>query len=174
MENPQSPAGKKKGIIKKLLIITLVIASLAVASGTFFYSQGYFDTTTNPLAQHICNTGGALKMFGVDWIGNDIVLECKCLGESEHKSKKGAFDADWVECKGEINYTCYKMNTTSDKVSIGPNENFMSYVVANSKEISCPPNRWMNSHCNNDSECDSLSCMEGLSPKCEELICACH
>lgn len=151
------------------LVLIIIILGLSLA----LYSQTLIPKN------NLCNTGGAVKAFGFDFIGNDIVMKCDCLGEAEHKSSWNCLDCNWVECYGKIDYVCYKLNTTINEAFdiISPkgirNQEFLSFVKNNSRVISCPPNTWMDIPCTNDSQCSQVGCPRGSDPYCESWGCKC-
>ena len=164
---------------KSLFLIFPILLLIVIATISYTLKIKIGDPT--PIikkSKQLCNTGGAFKFFGYYWIGDDIYLKCDCLGKTIDKSG-GGLDNYWVECDGEISYSCYKLNVGMNWKKIPPSgpdgpEGGESYILSHSSKISCPPNHWMNISCKNDSDCSALGCELG-APYCDkELGCICH
>lgn len=87
--------------------------------------------------QRLCNTGGGVKIYGYDWVNDDILMKCDCQGKIIHKSGE-ALDSDYRECEGKINYNCYKVSKTFRDDMDMTREDFYTNMLSNSKVISCP------------------------------------
>jgi hypothetical protein len=60
-------------------------------------------------AEPLCNTGGALRVYGVDYDG-EYLTECECLQEKVNVVAEGqVLDANWEGCIGDVEYRCYRV-----------------------------------------------------------------
>lgn len=87
----------------------------------------------------MCNTGGAVKIWMMDWVNESVIIKCECVGKLIKGSGWRALDSDWKICFGEITYKCYELAEKFEYYFYLTNKNYLNEIGS---VILCPPNKW--------------------------------
>ncbi len=124
--------------------------------------------------KRICDVDGRMQFFGLDFIGEDILLKCRCDGDIKKVLGKNCAGCAWYECDGDIEYECLKMDVSKRQLpSVEPQDAFIDFIDSNSNTIDCPPNTWDQKNCIDDSLCGDMECKMGQDPVCTVSGCEC-
>jgi len=89
----------------------------------------------------LCSTGGALRIYGRRYFGEEITMVCRCLGR-QVKVPSMALDGGWVGCDGEIETMCFKLSRrlTGKEWKVLDNKR---KLPAEAEPIDCPPENYV-------------------------------
>ena len=103
-------ASPLKIIIGLILLVAVGITGYLLIQGRNITDGSTIDAS-DPAVKRLkkmCNTGGAVRAYGITIRKDNIVLECSCRGKQIRVNDPRP-DASWEGCLGEVINKCYKL-----------------------------------------------------------------